>query len=33
MNFPDLETKSVSGTFWLDDFFLAPLPAKAEEKR
>jgi hypothetical protein len=33
MNFPDLETKAVSGTFWLDDFFLAPLPAKAEEKR
>jgi hypothetical protein len=32
MNFPDLEKGIFSGTIWLDDFFLAPLPARREEK-
>jgi hypothetical protein len=31
-NFPDLEKGAFSGSFWLDDFFLAPLPARPEEK-
>jgi len=32
MNFPDLEKGIFSGSIWLDDFFLAPLPPKREEK-
>src|SRR4029078_10630656 len=32
LNFPDLEKGTFSGSIWLDDFFLAPLPAKREEK-
>jgi hypothetical protein len=32
MNFPDCEKGTFSGTLWLDDFFLAPLPPKREEK-
>jgi hypothetical protein len=32
INFPDLEKGAFSGTIWLDDFFLAALPAKREEK-
>jgi hypothetical protein len=33
INFPAFSAGSFSGTVWLDDFFLAPLPAKPEEKR
>jgi hypothetical protein len=32
MNFPDFKNGVFSGTVWLDDFFLAPLPVKSEEK-
>jgi hypothetical protein len=32
LNFPDLDKGAFSGSIWLDDFFLAPLPARPEEK-
>jgi hypothetical protein len=31
-NFPDCERGAYSGSVWLDDFFLAPLPPKREDK-
>jgi hypothetical protein len=33
INFPSFSSGVFSGTIWLDDFFLAPFPAKPEEKR
>ncbi len=32
MNFPSFSAGTYSGTVWLDDFFLAPLPARREDK-
>jgi hypothetical protein len=32
INFPSFSNGLHSGTVWLDDFFLAPLPVKSEEK-